>query len=265
MHSITSIIKLGMMRYLMLFKAKSFTCKGSHMNSILYLVLGITIAVNVYSEEKRIPSLKHMGLEWNMYWNWGDCDVTAEWENFANGTLTKVDDLFLDTDFSLQYSLPNKFVLRYTYTSINKNLSSPVGPDLSYEYGDRNSGDYDWEETTFTYDGSASQNKSHILSVGYPLRLSEIDLSQWSMSGKYPLDIILFGGISFTNNSKLDEYLRVEGFSDWYFMDEYDWYIENRKVDKSIKLSYGVSIPLGIQTSLFFTGHDWRIMFGVGI
>jgi len=216
-------------------------------------------------KETKTPSLTHMGLEWNMFWNWGDCDIIADYENFAHGSLKSVDETFLDTDFSLQYSLPNKIVLRYSYIVINENADTPVGPDRSYEYGDRTSGDYDWEETTFKYEGSASQNKSHIFSAGYPIRISDIDLSQWSMSGKYPLDVILFGGISFTNNSKLDEYVRTEGFSDWYFMDEHDWYIENRVTDKAIKLSYGISIPLGVQTSIFFTGHDWRILFGVGI
>ena len=63
----------------------------------------------------------------------------------------------------------------------------------------------------------------------------------------------------------MDMYVRTEGFSDWYFMDEHDWYIENRNTKKNQKLVFGVSIPAFIQISLFYTGRDTRIMFGVGI
>ncbi len=235
------------------------------MKSFIYLLVGVMIVTSVYAEEGRMPSITHYGLEWNMFWNEGDSDLMADGENHASGNFKVIDELYFDTDFSLQYSLKKKLVLRYTYTVIHEKLNKSVGPDLSYKYGDRYSSDYNWEETEFEYRGSGSRNKAHILSVGYPLRLTDIDLTQYGMSGKYPLDIIVFGGISFTNNSKMDNYVWSDGFSDWYFADEYNYYIENRKTEKAIKLSYGISIPLGIQTSIFFTGHEWRIMFGVGI
>jgi len=216
-------------------------------------------------KSNKTPTITHIGFEWNAFWNWGDCDLMADAENHARGTLKIIDDLYFDTDVSIQYSLKKKVVLRYTYTVIHDNLDNRVGPDLSYKYGDRYSPDYDWEETEYEYRASGSRNRSHIFSIGYPIRINDVDLSEYGFTGKYPLDIIFFGGISFTKNSKMDNYVWSDGFSDWYFADEYDYYIENRKTKKAIKLSYGISIPLGIQTSIFFTGHDWRILFGVGI
>ena len=213
------------------------------------------------------PSISHMGLEWNVFWNWGDCELLGDYENFGNQgkELVSVDKTFLDTDFSVQFTLKNRIMMRYTYAVINDNIDGPVGPDLAYQYGDRNSADWDWEETTFEYDRSGSQNISHIFSIGYPLKIADIDLSEYGLSGSWPFTVIPFIGIAFANNSIMDEYVRQSGFSDWYFMDEIDWYIENRVIDKSIKPSFGISIPLGVQTSLLFTGTDWRLMFGIGI
>ena len=49
-------------------------------------------------------------------------------------------------------------------------------------------------------------------------------------------------------------------------MGEYDWYIENRTSAKSkVSLSFGGSLQFFVQRSLFFTGQDFRLMFGIGI
>ncbi|MCK4448170.1 MAG: hypothetical protein KAW56_13945 [Candidatus Marinimicrobia bacterium] len=208
---------------------------------------------------------KHIGLELNSFWNYGDCDLIADWENHAAGKLKEIKDTFFDTDFSIQYTIYKSFIMRYTYIKICKNILGPIGPDLSYKYGDRHSIDYNLEETKYEYERSGALNKSHIISLGFPITLGKIDLSKFYFKEKIPINAIFFGGISFTNNSRMDEYVRTEGFSDWYFMDEHDWYIENRAIKKKIKLSFGVSIPFGIQTSLFYTGYDWRLMFGFGI
>lgn len=228
----------------------------------------VLLPLIAYSESKLFTlGETHVGLEWNIMWGLGDCDlIVADWENHAAGTLKKIDEDFFNSDFSLQYSILGKLVARYTYIKINKNIDGPIGPDRSYKYGDRYSLEYDLEETTYKYDGSGSQSISHIISLGYPFTLYKIKKNTfWGIKKSIPIDIIPFIGIAFNDFSEMDMYLRTEGFSDWYFMDEHDWYIENRITETTQQLSFGISIPALIQMSLFYTGKDVRLMFGIGI
>jgi len=165
---------------------------------IIRTVLLITLWITFLFGKNNYFSLKgkHIGLEWNSYWNYGDCDLVADWENHAAGKLKEVKDTFFDTDFSIQYTLYKKFVVRYTYIKICENISGPIGPDLSYKYGDRYSLDYDLEETKYEYERSGSQNKSYIISIGYPITVGKIDLSRFYFYDKIPINVIIFGGIS---------------------------------------------------------------------
>ena len=81
----------------------------------------------------------------------------------------------------------------------------------------------------------------------------------------YELPIIILLGISINNSEVMDLYEHWEG-GYTVLNSEWNYYIENRKNDvSSINLSYGISIPFFIQTSIIFTGNDWRLMFGFGL
>ena len=196
------------------------------MNRLQILFMIVSFHLMIYSQNKLFTlGETHIGLEWNMMWGWGDCDlIIADWENHATGTGKAIDEDFFNSDFSLQYSIFEKLVTRYTYIKINKNIVGPIGADRGYKYGDRYSIEHDLEEIEYSYYGkSGSQNISHIFSIGYPFNISKIEKNTWGFKKSIPIDIIPFIGIAFNNFSVMDMYVRHEGFSDWYFMDEIDW------------------------------------------
>jgi len=234
-----------------------------------WLILQLLIINSLYANLGLFDLSKiHIGIEYNMGWGMGDCDlILADWENFASGTFKEVDpDLFND-DFSIQCTVYNKFIIRYTYIDLNKNINGPVGPDHSYSYGDRNSADWDFEETKYEYKNeSGKQTISNIISIGYPFEIGKINKNPvWGLYKDYNIDLIVFAGLAFEESSEMDLYHWSNGFLDWYFMDEHEYYIENRVSSNSIKLSFGISLPLLFQVSAIYTGSDFRLMFGMGI
>ena len=77
--------------------------------------------------------------------------------------------------------------------------------------------------------------------------------------------IIIFAGIAFNNAEAMDLYWEFNYDECDYDSPSY-WSIENRKTElDETKLSFGISIPYYIQTTIMYTGWDWRLMFGIGI
>jgi len=223
---------------------------------ILLLIVGCVFGdtINSRDTEKQIGSGKtHKGIEWNILWGAGNSDlIVCDYEGF--GVVKRLDGFFgFNWDFSIQATIYKKWMLRYTYIKLNKDFSGPVGENLDVQFGDTESYESDFEELNYQYSGTSSRiTKSHIYSLGYPI------------TKKFP--VIIFLGLAFNSSEVMDIYDESKHFMDWYFMSKYDWYVENRTPEKSrTKLSYGISIPLIIQTSFFYTGEEYRLMFGVGI
>lgn len=237
--------------------------------SIIILVISIFIGSTSAQSKWFEFGKTHIGLEYNILWGWGDSDlIVADYENLSEDI--KSFNPF-NVDFSLQATVKNKWLLRYTYIKLVEDISGPIGESQYYHYGDTNSYEDDYTEVTYEYDDVSGRiKKSHIFSIGYPFKLFDYKYSsgtRWKTENKtMEIPIIVFVGVAFNNNDIVDLYVRSEHFMDWYFMSEYDWYIENRTTeDSKIALSVGISIPFFIQTSLFYTGQDIRLMLGVGI
>ena len=142
----------------------------------------------------RSPSF-HAGIEYNLFWNWGDNDILLanyivvrdSQDNFSSFETNKFS---FDVDFSLQFSIYDKFIIRYTFIRHLQNISGPIGVDRSYTWGDRFDLAYDLEETNYTYDGSGQVLSSNILSIGYPIDVLKL-------FGNRSMPIIPFIGIDF--------------------------------------------------------------------
>lgn len=241
--------------------------------SIIILVISIFIGSTSAQSKWFEFGKTHIGLEYNILWGWGDSDlIVADYENWDDGPLKSLNIGFgFNSDFSIQVTCYKSFILRYTYVKLVEDFSGPIGESHYYHYGDTNSSEYDYTEVTYEYDDVSGRiKKSHIFSFGYPIKLFEFKYqggTRWDPEKKtMEIPLILFVGVAFNNSEIMDLYVRSEHFMDWYFMSEYDWYIENRTNEYSnISLSFGISIPFFIQTSLFYTGQDIRLMLGVGI
>ena len=212
----------------------------------------------------------HIGIENNLLWGWGNSDlIGADYEDFSNGSLNEISDNFgWNADFSIQATFYNKFLLRYTYIKLVEDIPGPIGTDKSYYefyyyYYDicKRSSDYD-------YESSHRRNISHIFSLGYPIKYFEYKYESgyyYKTDKTLRIPIIIFVGLAFNKSEIMDLYSEFNYDECDYDSPSY-WSIENRNSDfNETKFAFGVSIPFYIQTSLIYTGWDWRLMFGVGI
>ena len=205
----------------------------------------------------------HWGIEWNAFWNWGDNNILLA-DYFvirdSNGDFVRFDDnkYSFDIDLSIQTTFYKKVIFRYTFISLKQNLTGPVGAERGYNLGDRNDIDSGLEEINYDFDGSGKVIVSNILSLGYPIKL-------FKLNDNRHVPIIPFVGLDFQKIHLMDIYVRHEGYSDWYFMDEFDWRLENRTTEFKTSFSFGVSIPAWVQISYIRSNKVNRIMFGIGI
>ena len=63
------------------------------MNRSQILIITVLFPLIAYLQSKLFTlGETHIGLEWNMMWGSGDCDlIVADWENHAAGTLKEID------------------------------------------------------------------------------------------------------------------------------------------------------------------------------
>lgn len=194
----------------------------------------------------------HGGWEFNAAWNLGD----SKMQNYGTDYILEGQN----RDFSIQYTLYKKWMLRYTYIKLYNDFKGPAGVDQSYNYQNSYGGYVSYEHYA-----SSRLKKSHIFSIGYPIKLFNYDMPYYRGRKTYELPIIILLGISINNSEVMDLYEHWEG-GYTVLNSEWNYYIENRKNDVlSINLSYGISIPFFVQTSIIFTGNDWRLMFGMGL
>jgi len=234
---------------------------------LIILLLSPSLLFCQESEEIDWFNLKsddsHWGVEWNVFWNWGDNDILLA-DYFvirdSNGDFVSFEDnkYSFDIDLSIQTTFYKRIILRYSFISLKQDMAGPIGIDRSYTLGDRNDINSNLEVVNYDFDGSGKVIVSNIFSLGYPLKVFKLNENRY-------FSIIPFVGIDFQKVHLMDIYVRHEGFSDWYFLDEFDWRLENKTSESKINFSFGISIPAWIQISYIRSKEVNRIMFGIGI
>ena len=248
------------------------------MKRSLYIVfLGIFLSSICFSNEtKKVKWFEygktHVGLESvliqyltiDLWFDILSDDRTNDVTNLSGVDVYEGNDYF-DCYWSIQYSLMDKLVLRYTSFDKNIDIDGPIGPDQGYIVDNSNSSQHNYRYYDKHYDGSGEQKISRIISIGYPFTLKKIK-SSWRT--EYNLDLIVFMGLSFNTINKMDVYDTDEWIGDKvYFVDSWDS-VDYTETINEIKPSIILSIPrlFGmLQSSIVYNGSDFKFMFGIGI
>lgn len=184
--------------------------------------------------------------------------------------LTGVDNYngedYIDDYWSIQYTVKDKWVLRYSSYDVNENISGPIGPDKGniQDHSDDSQYEYSYFETFYV--GSGRQTISKIISLGYPFTIKKIQPNKWFQYKEYNIDLILFLGLSFNKISDMDVYETDEWIGNQtYFWDLWET-VKHTDIKNTITPSIIISIPmLYLQSSVMYNGHHIQLMFGYGI
>ena len=248
------------------------------MKNLQWIVLLITLLFSfIHSQEKKKLfeygkthlGLESDGLQYFLIDIWGDM-LTDDWGGDVTN-LTGVENYdgedYIDDYWSIQYTIKDKWILRYSLFDINQNMSGPIGPDQGYiiDNGDSPQHNYSYYESNYV--GSGKQFISRIISIGYPIKLKTINPNKWNFFKGYQMDLIILLGLSFNTINELDVY-RIEEWigSKVYFWDSYER-VDYTETTKNVTPSVGLSVPfMGyFQSSIIYNGYNIKLMIGYGI